>query len=123
MFEDSGGNIWVSAMSNDAGTGIARLEKDADKFHQFTESEGLPAGKAFSSAAQDLQGNVWFSLYDGGAARFRNEKFEYFEKPILWTRLCPIYIWTKKGVCGSRPPFEVCLEPMIRPPNSPNSSI
>ena len=97
MFEDSAGNIWVSTISDKAGTGIARLEKGADKFYRFTESEGLPAGKAFSSAAEDFRGNVWFVFYDGGVARFREGKFEYFEKDtFLDTTLPDIYL-DKRG--------------------------
>ena len=97
MFEDAGGNIWVSTMSSNVGTGIARLEKGANEFYKFTESEGLPAGKAFSSAVEDLQGNVWFVFYDGGVARFRGGKFEYFEKtPLLDSTLPDIYL-DKKG--------------------------
>lgn len=82
IFEDSRGDIWVSTRTDDARgeTGVARLRRGDEKFQTFGDADGLPAGKAFSAAAEDRAGNIWFSFYSGGAARYNGSKFEVFEE-------------------------------------------
>lgn len=82
IFEDSAGDIWVSTRDDfiTTRTGLARLKKGEDRFHAFSESDGLPDGVAFSSAAEDANGNIWFGFYTGGLARFDGERFEYWDQ-------------------------------------------
>ncbi len=79
IFEDSGGDIWVSTRGT-SGTshGLARLKKGAENFVAFTEADGLPKGKSSSAFAEDSFGNLWIGFYEGGAARFDGEKFTDF---------------------------------------------
>ena len=79
IYEDSGGAIWISTRSaGEVGKTVARMKSGEQRFYTFSENEGLPKGKAFSSAAEDDFGNIWFSFYEGGVARFNGERFEYF---------------------------------------------
>lgn len=79
IFEDSGGNIWVSTRgATAAGHGISILRKGENKFHSFTETEGLPYGKSAGSFIEDRNGNIWFGFYEGGLARFDGDSFEVF---------------------------------------------
>jgi signal transduction histidine kinase/ligand-binding sensor domain-containing protein len=81
IFESTKGDIWVSTRDDDdTGTATARLKKGEEKFHVFTEDEGLPKGKSFSAAVEDSAGNIWFSFYSGGLARFDGERFKFFGK-------------------------------------------
>lgn len=99
IFEDSAENIWVSTRTaGGEGTGVSRLKKGEEKFQTFTEAEGLPSETGFSSAAEDSAGNIWFSFYEGGIARFDGAKFDYFgEKDGLPKGSLPDIHLDKKG--------------------------
>ncbi|MEZ5428846.1 MAG: two-component regulator propeller domain-containing protein [Pyrinomonadaceae bacterium] len=81
IFEDSGGDIWVSTrgLSGD-GHGLARLKKGDEKFYSFSEAEDFPSQKSPSCFAEDRHGNIWFGFYEGGLARFDGERFESFSE-------------------------------------------
>ena len=97
IFEDPSGDIWVSTRTaGNVGTGTARLKKGEEKFHTFSEAEGLPKGKSFSSAIADSFGNIWFSFYDGGLARFDGEKFDVFDEGLPTGLLSDLQL-DKKG--------------------------
>lgn len=100
IFENSNGDIWVSTRDDKegSGTGTARLKKGEEKFHTFGEAEGLPKAKSFSSAVLDWQGNIWFSFYNGGLARFNGERFEYWgEESGFPNAVLPDLFLDKKG--------------------------
>ena len=80
IFEDSAENIWVSTRAVGGRYGFGRLKKGTEKFQRFSENEGIPKKKAFSSAVEDSAGNIWFSFYEGGLARFDGTKFEEFSE-------------------------------------------
>ena len=81
IYEDSDGDIWVSTRGKIATEhGVARLKKGAEKFHAFTEADGIPKGHAPSSFVEDAFSNLWISFYDGGVARFDGDRFQYFGK-------------------------------------------
>lgn len=79
IFEDSHGDIWLSqqpARSEDYG--LYRLQHGEDKFYRFSAAENLPPGKSASAFAEDRNGNLWVGFYEGGLARFANNRFEEF---------------------------------------------
>jgi signal transduction histidine kinase/ligand-binding sensor domain-containing protein len=77
--EDSHGDIWLSQQPSRAEDfGLYRLKRGEGKFHRFSAAENLPAGKSASSFAEDRNGNLWFGFYEGGLARFANNRFEEF---------------------------------------------
>lgn len=80
IYEDARGDIWVSVRGNasDAGHGLARLRRGDEKFYTFNETDGFPEGKSASVFAEDAEGNLWIGFYEGGIARFRNNRFELF---------------------------------------------
>lgn len=80
IFEDSRGDIWVSTRGpSTREVGLARLDKATDRFRTFDESGGFPPSKSASSYAEDRAGNIWFTFYEGGLARFDGSKFRIFE--------------------------------------------
>ncbi len=81
IFEDSGGDIWISTSGvNGSAQGLSRLKKGTDKFQTFTESQGFPSGKSVSSYAEDSLGNIWLGTYEGGLLRFDGENFDFFDE-------------------------------------------
>lgn len=100
IFESSKGDIWVSTRDDggEDGSNTSRLKKGEDKFYTFSETDGLPPQKSFSSAVEDFYGNIWFGFYSGGLARFNGEKFDYFgEKSGLPPNVLPDLHIDKKG--------------------------
>jgi ligand-binding sensor domain-containing protein/signal transduction histidine kinase len=71
VFEDSRGDIWVG-MDSDAV--IVRWERASGKFQSY--SEGLPRRSEVLTFAEDKAGNVWVGFREGGAARYRNGRFD-----------------------------------------------
>ena len=60
--------------------------------------DGLPNAKSFSTAVEDSKGNIWFSFYGGGLARFDSEKFEFWgEESGLPSGALPDLQLDKKG--------------------------
>jgi signal transduction histidine kinase/streptogramin lyase len=83
MYEDSHGDIWVSSRaSGGIGSGVARLRKGEKRFHPISESDGLPPRRSFASAIEDRGGNIWFTFYEGGLAKYDGSKFTYFATEI-----------------------------------------
>jgi ligand-binding sensor domain-containing protein/signal transduction histidine kinase len=74
VFEDSRGDIWVGMDSDEV---LVRWERAADKFHRY--AEGLPGRSEVLSFAEDRAGNVWIGFREGGAARYRNGRFDMFD--------------------------------------------
>ncbi|HEY0031552.1 MAG TPA: two-component regulator propeller domain-containing protein [Bacteroidia bacterium] len=70
--EDKKGNIWLATEH-----GALKLEKD--KFHLFTEQQGLSAN-GILSVASDYEGNIWIGTQDGGINLFNNESFVNFRE-------------------------------------------
>jgi signal transduction histidine kinase/ligand-binding sensor domain-containing protein len=75
IYEDRFGDIWVSVRGDDESNGLSRFERSQNRFHSFTEVEGYPSGKSVSSFAEDRQGNLWLGFYEGGIARYVNQRF------------------------------------------------
>ncbi len=75
IYEDRLGDIWVSVKGNQETNGLARFERSQNRFHTFTEVDGYPTGKSASSFAEDRQGNMWVGFYEGGIARYANQRF------------------------------------------------
>jgi ligand-binding sensor domain-containing protein/signal transduction histidine kinase len=73
VFEDSRGDIWIGMDSDEV---LVRWERAADKFQSY--SEGLPGRSEVLSFAEDKAGNVWIGFREGGAARYRNGRFDVF---------------------------------------------
>lgn len=78
IYEDKAGNIWVASRGvSSEGHGLNRLLKGQERFEFFGEAHGYPKGKSASSFAEDRNGNLWITFYDGGGiVRFNGEKFE-----------------------------------------------
>jgi signal transduction histidine kinase/ligand-binding sensor domain-containing protein len=79
MFEDQRGDLWVSTRSADTSlNGVARIERATEKFHVFSEAEGLPSHKAPSAFSEDRAGNLWMGFYEGQMARYAAGRFTIF---------------------------------------------
>jgi ligand-binding sensor domain-containing protein/signal transduction histidine kinase len=75
VFEDSRGDIWLGMDSEHV---LARWERAADKFHTYRE--GLPGRSQVLSFAEDKSGAVWAGFREGGAARYREGRFDLFNE-------------------------------------------
>jgi ligand-binding sensor domain-containing protein/two-component sensor histidine kinase len=76
-FEDSRGDIWFSVIAPVKHT-LMRWERKSDKIYGYTSADGLPESNAATAFAEDRAGNIWLGFYGGGAARYRNGKFQLF---------------------------------------------
>jgi len=80
MFEDSHGDIWLSQQpARMRDYGLYRLRRGENNFYRFSTAENFPPEKSVSSFAEDRDGNLWFGFYEGGLARFANNRFEQFD--------------------------------------------
>lgn len=74
VFEDSRGDIWIGMDSDKV---IVRWQRAAGgEFQSY--AEGLPGRSEVLSFAEDRAGNVWVGFREGGAARYRNGRFDAF---------------------------------------------
>jgi len=81
IFEDSHGDIWLSQQTVLAENyGLYRLKRGEKNFYRFSEAENLPRNKSAFSFAEDKNGNLWIGFYEGGIARFANNRFHEFTK-------------------------------------------
>ena len=77
IFQDSRGDIWLSQQPGvREDFGLYRLKRGEKEFYRFSSAENLPEGKAAASFAEDHSGNLWIGFYEGGLARFANNRFE-----------------------------------------------
>jgi ligand-binding sensor domain-containing protein len=77
VFEDASGDVWVSTTPG----GILRWHPSTDTWHAFSDSEGLPAlRQAVNRATAFVQHgpDLWIGFYEGGLARFRGGRFQFF---------------------------------------------
>lgn len=81
IFEDKRGDIWVSVQPTNPNPnkGLSRFERSKNRFQTFSEAEGFPPDRSVSSFAEDNQGNLWLGFYEGGLARYADNRFTQFE--------------------------------------------
>ncbi|HXG93127.1 MAG TPA: two-component regulator propeller domain-containing protein [Blastocatellia bacterium] len=78
LFEDSRGDIWVGTTNRH---GLSRWDRASEKFHHYTEQDGLPSLVSYYpiSFAEDGAGCVWIGFsVGGGLARFCDGRFTRF---------------------------------------------
>ena len=78
LFEDSRGDIWVSSYT--APERLSRWERSTGVFHLYSGAHGLPPSNWVNAFAEDSAGNIWLGMHNGGVARFRHNRFEYFDE-------------------------------------------
>lgn len=78
LFEDSRGDIWVSAI---LPNGLARWDRATETLHDLTNSPGLPSAKEdlVRSFGEDRFGNVWVG-FSTAVARYQNGSFTVFTR-------------------------------------------
>jgi len=76
LFEDSRNNIWVSTIEPN---GLAQWERVNERWHDLTNSAGLPSPKDDLARAfgEDRDGNIWIG-FNTGVARYSNGRFTFF---------------------------------------------
>jgi len=77
IFEDSQGNIWVSAIQPN---GLARWERASSGWRDLTNSEHLPSANSdlARSFGEDREGNIWIG-FSTGVARYRDGRLVFFD--------------------------------------------
>jgi ligand-binding sensor domain-containing protein/signal transduction histidine kinase len=71
LFEDSRGDVWISAFGN---PGLQRWVRATGRLEGFAEL-GRAAPTAFE---EDRAGNIWIGFYAGGVVRYRRGAFQRF---------------------------------------------
>jgi ligand-binding sensor domain-containing protein len=81
LFEDSRGDVWISA--NSVGThSLSRWSRSSGKLQHFTEASPQLKQKRASAFGEDPSGNIWIGLIDdGGIVRYRHGQFEPLSAP------------------------------------------
>jgi ligand-binding sensor domain-containing protein len=83
IFEDKRSDIWVSVQDpNPDKNGLARFDRSKNTFSAFTEAEGFPSAKSVSSFAEDNNGALWVGFYEGGIARYSDNRFASFDAAV-----------------------------------------
>ncbi len=78
LFEDSRGDIWIG--SYNPPVMLTRWERATGAFHRYTEKEGHPTANWANVFSEDVAGNVWIGLHNGGLMRHRNGRLEVLNK-------------------------------------------
>lgn len=81
LYEDSRGDLWMSSLP--LGKPLTLWDRRTDTFQQFTDADGLPPAECATAFGEDAAGNLWLGFYNGGVARFRDGRFEYFNHKFL----------------------------------------
>jgi ligand-binding sensor domain-containing protein/signal transduction histidine kinase len=77
LFEDARGDIWVSLASR-AKNPLVKWERATEKFHYYTEADGVPSLGPPTAFCEDADGNLWIGCYSGGLLRYRDGQFTRF---------------------------------------------
>jgi signal transduction histidine kinase/ligand-binding sensor domain-containing protein len=77
MFEDSRGDIWVGLGSGERNK-LLKWERATEKFHYYTEADGVPPLKPPTVFREDAYGDLWIGLYGGGLLRYAAGRFTLF---------------------------------------------
>jgi signal transduction histidine kinase/ligand-binding sensor domain-containing protein len=77
LFEDSRGDIWVGLGTGERSL-LLKWERAAEKFHYYTEADGVPPLNPPTSFCEDAYGNLWIGLYGGGLLRYGEGRFTLF---------------------------------------------
>lgn len=77
IFEDSRGDIWISAGAHDA---LQRFDRATEKIVRYGSEYGLPSENAPISIGEDAAGNIWIGLYHGEVFRYKDGKFRTFSE-------------------------------------------
>ncbi|HEY0323443.1 MAG TPA: two-component regulator propeller domain-containing protein [Pyrinomonadaceae bacterium] len=76
LFEDSRGDIWIGSYTPPLT--LTRWERSTGAFHIYMEADGMPPLNWVYTFAEDASGNLWLGMHNGGLARFRQGRFEFF---------------------------------------------
>jgi ligand-binding sensor domain-containing protein/signal transduction histidine kinase len=78
IFVDSRGDVW--ACSYHPPVTLARWKRDSQTWVRYGEADGMPRNNWPNRVTEDKSGNVWFGMHQGGALRWRQDRFEYFSE-------------------------------------------
>ena len=80
LFEDSGGDIWISIINNPSTSHVDRWDRATGKFYSYSQEVNHRSDSAATAFEEDLKGNVWIGFYWGDLARYRNGQFQLFTR-------------------------------------------
>jgi sugar lactone lactonase YvrE len=74
LFVASDGTVWFGILHADKG--LCRMDGQGDGLRCFDERDGLPPEAAAVAFGEDLDGGIWFGLWEGGLFRHREGRIE-----------------------------------------------
>lgn len=77
LFEDSNGDIWISAITPVGQEVLTRWERATGTFHRYGTRDGIPHA-APTAFCETPGGDLWIGFYTGGVARLRSGRFTMF---------------------------------------------
>jgi signal transduction histidine kinase/streptogramin lyase len=76
-FEDRAGDIWVAGRREAV---LTRWDRATGRFRSYRAAEGLPSGNIPVAFGEDGGGGLWVGFREGGLARRRGERFDFFDQ-------------------------------------------
>jgi PAS domain S-box-containing protein len=76
LFEDSRGDVWISTIYTP--NSVHLWERKTGVIRRFSTDDGLPNLNNAVAFSEDANGSVWIGFYEGGVARYRNDKFDVY---------------------------------------------
>jgi signal transduction histidine kinase/ligand-binding sensor domain-containing protein len=78
LFEDSGGDVWISAGSAGRYGGLTKWERRTGRLIPYSEGNGPSISELPSAFSEDRSGNLWMGFWEGGLARYTKRDFKLF---------------------------------------------
>ncbi|HMG33455.1 MAG TPA: two-component regulator propeller domain-containing protein [Blastocatellia bacterium] len=78
LFEDSGGNVWISSGSAGRYGGLTKWERRTGKLTPYPEADGVLGSHLPTAFCEDRSGNLWIGFSEGGLARYTAGGFRLF---------------------------------------------
>ncbi len=75
IFEDSRGDIWISATVSIGGNGLSRWQRSTGSLRHFSREAGFGDDSLPTVFREDRNGALWISFYLGRVARYRDNHF------------------------------------------------
>ena len=78
LFEDSKGDVWISATDERGSNGLSRWQRSTSSLRHFSREPGFGDDSPPTAFREDRTGALWIGFYFGHVARYRDNRFQFF---------------------------------------------